>query len=223
MTRSAECHHSIPNDLAALVGRRFVIAAETNDGTRLNESRLKALTGGDLVSARFLHQEFFEFSPVAKLWLSVNHKPVVTDDSHGFWRRIRLIPFLQQFPGDKMLGRALLAEGSGILSWAVRGCLEWLRLGSLNPPDIVTEATTAYKRESDPLTQFLEDACKVDPKAEAGADELLNAYRQWANKQGLSREEWLSGTAFGRKLKTRFSHHRTRAGIVYSGVKPFAV
>ena len=214
---------SIPNDLAALVGRRFVIASETNDGTRLNESRLKALTGCDLVSARFLHQEFFEFGPVAKLWLSVNHKPVVRDDSHGFWRRIRLIPFLQQFPGDKMLGRALMAEGPGILSWAVRGCLEWQRLGSLNPPNIVTEATTAYERESDPLAQFLEDACKVDPTAETGADALFNAYRQWAIKQGLNHEEWLSGTALGRKIKTRFETRRTRSGIVYLGVKPFAV
>jgi putative DNA primase/helicase len=77
---------AIPNDLAALVGRRFVVASETNDGSRLNEARVKALTGCDPITARFLHSEFFTFEPCAKFWLSVNHKPVVRDDSYGFWR-----------------------------------------------------------------------------------------------------------------------------------------
>jgi putative DNA primase/helicase len=111
---------SIPNDLAALVGRRLVTSSETNEGTRLNEARMKALTGCDPITARFLHAEFFTFTPVAKYWLAVNHKPVVGDDSVGFWRRVRLIPFTRQFRGaaaDKTLQGALEAELPGILAW----------------------------------------------------------------------------------------------------------
>jgi P4 family phage/plasmid primase-like protien len=96
---------AIPNDLAALVNRRFVITSETNDGTRLNEARVKALTGSDPITARFLHGEFFEFDPCAKFWLAVNHKPIVKDDSFGFWRRIRLLPFTQRFAVDPTGGR----------------------------------------------------------------------------------------------------------------------
>jgi putative DNA primase/helicase len=84
---------AIPNDLAALVHRRFVTASESGESTRLNESRLKMLTGGDTVTARFLHGEFFEFKPVAKFVLFTNTKPTVRDDSLGMWRRIRLVPF----------------------------------------------------------------------------------------------------------------------------------
>lgn len=209
---------SIPNDLAALVGRRFVIASETNDGTRLNESRIKALTGCDRVSARFLHQEFFEFVPVSKLWLCVNHKPIVRDDSHGFWRRIRLIPFRQQFPGDKTLSKELLAEGPGILAWAVRGCLEWHRLGGLFPPNVVTEATAAYARDSDPLSEFIDEFCEVDPAAQAGAAEMYAHYTHWATHRGLSERERLTSTMFGRKMGERFPSGKMRSGKVYRGV-----
>ncbi len=106
---------AIPNDLAALVGRRFVIASETNDGTRLNEARVKALTGCDPITARFMRSEFFMFEPVAKFWLSLNHKPVVRDDSHGFWRRLRLIPFTQTFPVNPTLADELRDEAAA--SW----------------------------------------------------------------------------------------------------------
>jgi putative DNA primase/helicase len=112
----------IPNDVAALPGRRFVTALETNESAPLNEARLKLLTGRDPVSARLLYREFFTFTPTAKFWLATNHKPEVADDSPGFWRRIRLIPFLQQFVGDradKDLVSKLKAEASGILRWAV--------------------------------------------------------------------------------------------------------
>ncbi|MCH7728973.1 MAG: hypothetical protein IH991_21190, partial [Planctomycetes bacterium] len=106
---------SVPNDLAALVDRRLVTSSETNEAVRLNEGRVKALCGGDPITARFLNREFFTFHPVAKFWLGVNHKPRVTDDSHGFWRRVRLIPFTRQFPLDKTLESQLNAEAPGIL------------------------------------------------------------------------------------------------------------
>src|SRR5262249_4534420 len=121
-TLEIKARTSIPNDVAALAGRRLVTASETNESVRLNEERVKALTGCDAITARFLNKEFFTFHPVAKFWLAFNHKPRVADDSHGFWRRIRLIPFLHEFKDtarDKHLLEKLLAEAPGILVWAV--------------------------------------------------------------------------------------------------------
>jgi putative DNA primase/helicase len=91
----------INNDIAALEGRRYVTALETSESVQLNEARIKSLTGCDPASARFLYHEFFTFIPKAKYWLAFNHKPEVADDSEGFWRRVRLIPFEQQFSKEK--------------------------------------------------------------------------------------------------------------------------
>jgi putative DNA primase/helicase len=120
------------NDIAALPKRRFVTSLETNEAAPLNEARLKLLTGCDPVSARKLYREFFSFIPTAKFWLATNHRPPVSDDSPGFWRRVRVILFLQQFVGqraDKDLVAKLKAEAPGILRWALEGCLEWQRQG----------------------------------------------------------------------------------------------
>jgi P4 family phage/plasmid primase-like protien len=207
---------SIPNDLAALVGRRFVDASETNDGTRLNESRVKALTGCDPITARFLHAEFFTFEPVAKFWLSVNHRPVVRDDSHAFWRRIRLIPFTQTFAINPTLADDLWAEAPGILAWAVRGCLEW-RAHGLNPPPVVLEATGTYREESDVLAEFFTEAIELDPDAEVGARDLFEHYRRWAIHHGVAERDLLTVTAFGRKMGERFKSEKDRA----TGVKHY--
>jgi len=209
---------AIPNDLAALVGRRFVSASETTDGARLNEARLKALTGCDPITARFLHAEFFTYRPVAKFWLSVNHKPFVRDDSHGFWRRMRLLPFTQTFPVNPTLSDDLWAEAPGILAWAVRGCLDWQRHG-LTPPAVIAEATHQYKHESDPLAGFLDEACQRDPDAEIGASELYQHYKGWAERHGLNDRERLTATMFGRKIGERFQRRKKGAVNVYQGLR----
>lgn len=209
---------SIPNDMAALVGRRFVVASETNDGTRLNEARVKALTGCDPITARFLHAEYFTFRPVAKVWLSVNHKPVVMDDSHGFWRRIRLIPFQQTFAINPSLGTELHAERPGILNWAVRGCLEWQQQG-LQPPRIVSEATKEYASESDPLAEFIDEFCIVGADRRAGAADLYSHYKAWAHHRELTDRERLTSTMFGRKMNARFRRENARSGRVYLGIE----
>jgi putative DNA primase/helicase len=208
---------AIPNDLAALVNRRFVMASETNDGTRLNESRVKALTGCEPVTARFLHGEFFTFEPVAKFWLSVNHKPIVRDDSHGFWRRMRLVPFTQVFSVNPSLADELAAEASGILAWAVRGCVQWQREG-LNAPAIVVAATDEYATDSDVLAGFISEACEPEPAAQIKASDLYDHYKRWAEQHGLSERERLSATAFGRKAAERLQKQRTPARNVYLGL-----
>lgn len=208
----------IPNDIAALVGKRFVTAAEPRDGLKLDEGRIKWLTGGDPVSARFMRAEFFTFTPVAKFFCAMNHKPVIADDSFGLWRRIRLIPFTQQFRGadrDDTLTDQLTAEAPGILAWAIEGTKRW-REGGLVIPGAVSAATEAYQSESDPLGEFIETCIdQSDPGAEALASDVYKRYTQWADQQGLSRFDRLSGNAFGRKFSDKFTSRHTRRGRLF--------
>ena len=207
---------TITNDLAALAGRRFVAASEVRERARLDEGRIKALTGDEQITARFLHCEFFTFRPRLKLWLAVNHKPTVRDDSHGMWRRVRLIPFTERFPQNKRLEADLLAEAAGILAWAVRGCLLWQAEG-LNPPDRVVSATAEYEHENDPLRDFVADACDIDSRKAVQANALYKHYVTWAEANKLERE-MLSSTAFGRAMGERFPRTTTGGRRIYQGV-----
>lgn len=212
---------SIPSDLAGLDGRRLATASETNDGTRLNEARVKALTGCDPITARFMHADWFTFKPVATFVLAVNHKPTVNDDSHGFWRRIRLVPFLQRFDGvdrDDRLEERLRAEAAGILAWCVRGCLNWQEHG-LGLPASVAAATTAYQADSDPVAEFVEDCCAIEPQSTTKAAALQEAYAKWAERQRIAKHERLSAKEFGRRMADRFNRRHTREGWIYEGVK----
>jgi len=210
---------TIPNDLAALVGRRLVTAAETRDGVRLNEARLKAMSGGDPLTARFLYRELFTFEPVSKIWLAFNHKPRVGDDSYGFWRRVRLIPFGHQFDDDRdeHLVEKLRAELPAILAWAVRQALSWQAHG-LVPPAAVASATAAFRLESDPLAEFLVEKCLTGPGATAKAAALYHAYRAWALDEGVGKDDMLTGTAFGRRLGAKFEKKPSKQGNVYLGI-----
>jgi putative DNA primase/helicase len=193
---------AISNDVAALPGRRFVTAIETDEFARLNEARIKALTGGDLITARQLYREFFSFKPVAKFWLAFNHPPIVADDSHGYWRRVRLISFVRQFDPqtEPSLEETLRIEAPGILAWAVDGCLEWQKNG-LTPPAIVLEATQAYRDQSDPLRDFLGDRCILHENASVSAAVLWKAYLSWALQYNEGHS--VNRSEFSRRLEAR--------------------
>jgi putative DNA primase/helicase len=208
---------SIPNDIAALVNRRFVTASETNEGVPLNEARIKNLSGTETMTGRFLYSEPFSFEPQAKIWLCVNHRPIVRDQSHAFWRRIRLIPFTQTFPVNTQLGAALRDEAPGILAWAVRGCLAWQASGLAAPPSVI-EGTEAYARDSNPLAEFVEQACALEADAETGAADLFAHYRQWADRARVSKAEQLGQAKFGRVLAARFERRATMSRNVYLGI-----
>jgi len=210
---------AITNDVAPLAGARLVTSSETNEGTRLNEARLKALTGNDPITARYLYGENFTFYPEAKFWLAINHRPRVTDDSFGFWRRMRLIPFTRTFDADKdkNLEARLDRELPGILAWAIQGCLLWQREG-LTPPAAVTVATETYRIDSDPLRPFLEECCVQHQDARTGASDLYVAYSSWSAKRSMKESERLSSTAFGAKLSERFPKRRGGKGVVYVGL-----
>jgi putative DNA primase/helicase len=207
----------IPNDVAALAGKRFVTMSELPEQTTLNEARIKSLTGQDAISARFLHKEYFTFIPVAKYWLAFNHKPIVNDQSEGFWRRIRLIPFAANFTPDPTLDDQLRAEASGILAWAVRGALEWRRYG-LNPPESVREATTLYRTESDPIAEFLDACCVIEPGAFAQANALFITYESWAFSVAIADRRPLGSVDFGKRMAERFTKKRAANGFRYVGV-----
>ena len=220
--------YAIPADVAALDGPRLVTASETTEGIRLNEGRVKALTGEDPVTARFMRENFFTFRPVCKLWLACNHKPQVADDSYGFWRRVRLVPFLQTFkenpgerelPLDNELDGKLKCEAPGILAWAVRGCLEWQGRG-LTVPAAVKDATQEYRTESDQLSEFIEECCVQRADAQVAAGRLYSAYKVWADDQGLRDREILTGTMFGRRMGERFHKAKDSASsrVHYHGI-----
>jgi putative DNA primase/helicase len=172
------------NDLVMLDGARFVTAIETREGVRLNEQRIKALTGGDPVTAKLLYRNPYTFLPTHKLWLSFNHPPTIADDSAGMWRRIRQIPFNREFraeTADKNLLEKLEAEDSGILTSMVQGCLLWQEEG-LGIPPAVAKATAAYQAESDHLGQFIESCCVLDPETSVSTAELRQRYEDWAEE-----------------------------------------
>ncbi len=211
---------SIPNDVAQLAGRRLVVASETNEGARLDEARIKQLTGGEAQTARFLNHEYFTFTPRAAIFLAVNHRPQVKDDSRGFWRRVRLVPFKHEFSAtdiDLHLQEKLLAELPGILSWAIQGCLEWQKEG-LNPPAEVASAVADYQADSDPLAEFLAECCLEGPGVSVRASTVYERYRDWAETHKLPERELLSSRIFGERLSARFEKKRSGAGVTYFGL-----
>jgi putative DNA primase/helicase len=186
-----------PADLAALRGARLVAASETEEGRRWAESRVKQLTSGDPVSARFMRQDPFTFTPQCKLFFSGNHKPGLRTVNVAIRRRMNLVPFTVVIPDseqDKDLPEKLKKEWSGILAWMVEGCLAWQR-GGLKPPDAVTRATDEYMAAQDVISAWIEDCCVRDPKSHTSTRELFNSWRFWAEQTGeyVGGEKWLAG------------------------------
>lgn len=175
-----------PTDLAGLRGARFVTAIETEQGRRLNESKVKAITGGDKISARFMHKDFFEYTPQFKPVIVGNHKPAIRNIDEAMRRRLHMIPFTVTIPPerrDPRLTEKLLAERDGILAWAVAGCLAWQRSG-LQPPACVQAATAEYFEAEDALGRWLEERCVRTANAKSLTAELFTDWKQWAEAAG---------------------------------------
>lgn len=205
------------NDLAKLAGARLVTASETGENKRLNETRIKTVTGHDPVTCRFLFNEFFTYVPNYKIWLAMNHKPEIRGTDRGIWRRIRLIPFNVSFEGreDKELESKLLAELPGILAWAVEGCMAWQREG-LNPPREVLEATLEYQRESDLVGRFLDERTIKAELGGVGATALYQVFAAWSRANG---EDVITSTAFGRRMTEKGYIRETYQTVRYKGLQ----
>ena len=194
----------IPNDIARLKGARFVYASEVEQGKRLAESLIKDLSGGDKISARFLHQEWFEFYPEFKLFLSTNHKPIIQGTDKAIWDRIRLIPFTVRIPEDERIPKTELfemfqGEIDGIFSWLVAGCLVWQKEG-LGIPEEVMLATDFYRNEMDILSDFIENRCILGENCTVSLKKLYTEYEEWAEENG---EKTITKKMFGANLDER--------------------
>lgn len=204
--------------IARLAGLRLVACSEVNQNARFDEAKVKLLTGGDSVTARFLYGRHFTFTPSAKLWLSGNHQPRVEAGGQGFWRRLRLLPFTQTVPKHKKvegLSEQLReAEGPQILAWMLEGARALLEHG-MDEPEQVLAATERYEQEEDALARFVGDRLMVgggDAAREPTA-KVRRAYAEWCRDEG---EREVSAQAFTRELRIRWGIQSGRSnGIRY--------
>jgi len=192
----------IRNDLARLDKVRLVVASEGPEGARLDEDLVKRVTGGDEITARFLHREFFCFKPRFKLLLVTNHRPSISGTDHGIWRRVVLVPWLVTIPReeqDRRLAERLEAELPGILCWALQGLDEYLALG-LDLPRAIMAANAEYRQDSDTVGLWIEDSCLLNPAGRATNGDLYQSYAMWAGAAG---HRPMSAKTLGDRLRER--------------------
>lgn len=194
-----------PTDIARLRGVRLAVASETRPDGKFNESRVKMLTGGDTLSARFMGQNFFDFKPTHTLFMAVNHLPEVKSGGEGFWRRLRKIDFRKTIPAEKRkenFAQTLIQEeGPGILQWMIDGAVRVTHQG-FNEPASVKLATQAYRHEEDHIAKFLDERTILADVASVTKTSLFNAYRDWCIENG---EKPITQNSLTREIKTRLA------------------
>jgi putative DNA primase/helicase len=182
----AKTHEAHPVALTVLRNRRLAVASESEQGKRLAEAQVKQLTGGDVITARGMRENFSEWRPTHKLVLLSNHRPRLTGADNGIRRRLRLVPFEVVIPEDKQdkaLEEKLKAEAPGILRWLIEGCLEWQRRG-LDAPSAISAATAEYFADEDVIAHFLAERCVLELGARVRLTDLYAAYADWAKHAG---------------------------------------
>lgn len=195
-----------PTEIARLHGARLVIASEVPEGAKFDEVKVKQLTGGDTLTARYMGGDFFTFQPTHKLWLLGNHQPKVSAGGYSFWRRLRQIPFTNIVPEGKrdeeLVSRLIEEEGAGILAWIIQGAVTYLA-GGLQEPAEVLEATKAYEESEDHLRRFVADRLNV-----GGGDMVRVAYKdmrhEYTNWCRLEGQQPATANAFTREVQLRF-------------------
>ena len=187
-------------DLAKLAGARAVNVSEPDKGMVLNAARVKTLTGNDTITARYLHENSFEYKPQFKLFINTNYLPRANDVTIFNSGRVKVIPFNRRFKPeeqDKTLKKRLLKELSGVLNWCLEGL--WLMEETgFDPPEAVLDATAEYRHDSDKLTRFVEDCLEPDPQGEATTTAVYSAYQDWCSDNG---QQYESMTNFKRGLE----------------------
>lgn len=183
-----------------LMGRRLVVMSETDESRRMAEATMKRLTGGDIIRARRMRQDFIEFEPSHTAILVTNHLPGVSGDDPAVWRRIRVVPFdvvIPEADRDGGLPEKLQRATNEILSWAITGWAQYRGIG-LAEPDTVLARTNEYKTDSDVIGQFMADQCVTSsPVMKATTGQLFEAWQQWRVRNGAPE---ISVKAFGKAL-----------------------
>jgi putative DNA primase/helicase len=173
-----------PTELAMLRGARLVVAEESEAGRNWNSARVKTLTGGDPVTARFMRQDFFTFLPSWKLLLVGNHQPTLRNVDDALVRRFNIVPFnYKPALPDLKLEDKLQAEWPHILQWAIEGALDWQRNGLVRP-DSVINATATYFENQDLVGTWLDDSCEQDPRHSETVKRLFESYSAFADANG---------------------------------------
>ncbi len=207
------------NDLAALAGARYVSVNELQAGDRLDEQVVKQLAGREAIAARFLHKEFFEYMPTFTAWLRTNHKPIITGEDDGIWRRLVLVPFQRKFEAyeqDPQLEAKLMEERDGILMWMLEGTRMYLEDGLKLSPRIKSEAAR-YRKDSDLIGEFLADKIEADPNAKLNQGTLYEWFQEWCKANGLRQH---SKKTFTQRLAERgFGEGRSNGERYYLGLK----
>ena len=230
-TFEAKRGDSIPNDIAALKGARLILASEGDHGRPMAEATLKRMSGGDKVAARFMRQEFFEFTPEGLIVLTTNNKPEFRGQDEGLWRRVKMIPFTRYFAPDERdhrLKSKLTSEehATAILAWAVQGAREWYE-GGLRDVESIVDATREYRVVSDKLAGFIGGEYVIDRDSEARlkAADILADYREWAHNEGYQDAEIWRRNTFYAALEERgaVKHANVRVGnsvgVAFSGIR----
>lgn len=193
-------------EIARLAGARMVVCSEINEQDRFDEAKVKQLTGGDALTARFMRQDHFTFIPTHKLWLMGNHQPSVTSGGHSFWRRLRIVPFLNTVPEakrvDDLQGVLSKDHGSAILSWIIAGAAAYFE-GGLREPESVTTATDQYAKEQDTVARFVAERCHLGGGAhvKVSVTKLREDYEHWCAQEG---DPAVKPRTLGLTLRARF-------------------
>jgi len=209
-------------NLAELDGPRLILASETKTDAHFNETLLKNFTGGERINAQRKHGRPFVYKPVGKIWIAVNHQPSVKDTSTGFWRRMRVLRFPRTFAGstaDLGLMSTLRSEASGILSWAVRGCIDYIQNGIATPFSVLQDVEN-YKDTEDFLREFISECISTDDsEAEETSNSIYEAYVNYQNKNGVKSQFIPSRKSFGKTFSSRFNSRESNGKRIYKGVR----
>ena len=202
-------------ELARLRGARLVAASEIEEGRAFNAARVKQATGGDPITARFMRQNDFTYTPQFKLVFTANDQPRLHQVDDAMRRRINMLPFLlKPEKPDTELEAKLKAEGGRILRWMVAGCLDWQRNGLIRP-EAVKLATDDYFEGQDVFGQWIEERCLIGPNR---SEQPSTLYASWVEYAQRVREEPGSQTLFSQRLGKRFLRRKSNGQRLFSGI-----
>lgn len=208
-------HQEHPTEIAKLHGKRLAVASETEEGDRWNTARIKALTGSDILTGRFMRNDYFDFRPEFQLLISSNNQPSFGTVDEAISRRLVMVPFLATFlkeQADVTRKARLKEEGPGILSWMIAGCLEWQHHGLVVPAKLRL-ATEGYLAAADDLSRFIDECCFVSEHAKSSTRELYAAFCTWCADHGIPNV--LTRRAFTDRMTQRFASKHGKGNEVY--------